>query len=159
MRIVELEGDMSQMQQELESWVKMESFVCEECQCPNEIDARLPMMCEMCGALNKGDVEKLQQRIEVSRKRRLESARCVVLRMQRGQLGLAFGTFVELTTAAKKRRERMDKLVKRMLQSETARAFDGLREGAEQQRGRRTAVGQAVGRWQRPVVETHSSNG
>jgi hypothetical protein len=153
MRIVELEGDMSQMQQELESWVKMESFVCEECQCPNEIDARLPMMCEMCGALNKGDVERLQQRIEVSRKRRLESARCVVLRMQRGQLGLAFGTFVELTTAAKKRRERMDKLVKRMLQSETARAFDGLREGAEQQRGRRTAVGQAVERWQRPVVE------
>ena len=40
-----------------------------------------------------------------------------------------------------------------MLQSETARAFDGLREGAEKQRGRRTAVGQAVGRWQRPEVE------
>jgi hypothetical protein len=71
MRIVELEGDMSQMQQELESWVKMESFVCEGCQCPNEIDARLPMMCEMCGALNKGDVERLQQKVEEVRQRRL----------------------------------------------------------------------------------------
>ena len=70
--------------------MKMETFVCEQGRCPNEVDARVSMMCEMCGALNKSGVEKLQQRMEGDRERRLETARRVVMRRQRRQLAMAW---------------------------------------------------------------------
>ena len=143
---------MDVLQEELESWVKMETFVCEEGRCPNEIDARLSMMCEMCGALNKSEVEKLLRRMEGDRERRLETARRVVMRMQRRQLAMALDTFGARTAAAKARRERMDRLVRRMMHAEMARAFDGLREGVEQERGRREMVARAIGRWSRPAA-------
>ena len=144
LRIMGLESDMSGMQEELESWVKMETFVCEQGRCPNEIDARLSMMCEMCGALNKSGVEKLQQRMEGDRERRLETARRVVMRRQRRQLAMALGTFGARTSAARVRRGRMDRL-RRMMHAEMTRAFDGLGEGVEQGRGRREVVVRVIG--------------
>ena len=135
---------MDVLQEELESWVKMETLVCEEGRCPNEMDARLSMMCEMCGALNKSGVEKLQQRMEGDRERRLETARRVVMRRQRRQLAMALGTFGARAAAARVRRERMDRL-RCMIHTEMARAFDGLGEGVEQERGRREVVVRVIG--------------
>ena len=74
------------------------------------------------------------------------------MRMQRRQLAMALDTFGARTAAAKARRERMDRLVRRMMHAEMARAFDGLREGVEQERGRREMVARAIGRWSRPAA-------
>ena len=92
-----------------------------------------------CGALNKSEVEKLQQRMEGDRERRLETVRRVVMRMQRRQITRALDTFGATTVAAKAQRVRMDRLVRRMVHAEMARAFD------EQERGGWDVVARAIG--------------
>ena len=64
--------------------------------------------------------------------------------MERRQLSMALDTFGTRTSAARARRERMDRL-RRMMHAEMARAFDGLGEGVEQGRGRREVVVRVIG--------------
>jgi hypothetical protein len=104
------------------------------------------MVCEMCGALNKGEVEKLQRRMEGDWERRLETARRVVMWTQRRQLTRALDTFGAMTAAAKAQRVRMDRLVRRMVHAEMARAFD------EQERGGWEVAARAIGRWSGPAT-------
>jgi hypothetical protein len=53
-----LERQLAQTQEELQSLMKMEQFVCQECACDNVVDSRLMLVCEMCGSEQASPLEK-----------------------------------------------------------------------------------------------------
>ena len=66
-QLFSLECDLAEKQEELLSWIKMDSFVCQACDTPNEVDAReSPASCQMCGEVYVKDADRATWDAEAS---------------------------------------------------------------------------------------------